>query len=782
MSLLQRFHSRRKSSSTLKANNGNPLPPSPPPDSPDKHGSKPPCSSSAVSNGAGGAPNASSFSSSSSSFSFGSNGNGPIRPIVPSVDMEAIPCRGGEETSVVCFHGGVVYPPTADDCFGMREGEETKCREEQGYRSSAADILAGAKYTSSDLQPSTINDNNKDTGNSGNSNNGNSNNGNSNNGNSNNGNSNNGNSNNSKAPLHTPLCGRVIVSQMCRAYTLPEAAVLFEPSSADIFSDKHARLIFANTPVSEKECGELTSFKQHLAETGVVVPKWMEQQFLRLLYAADFSYEKATELVKANYLFRMSSELPVREEEVFEALHTGCMYWHGRDRRGRPILVVHVNKLEAVQDRFTKLLVFCFEFFLKFLAVAGRIESWMVLVDCAGKGITNFPVGQIRHMIECLNARYRGRMFRMFVVNAPTLVNVVSRPLLAALPASTSRKIRLYSSNFRTDLAALVLSSQREAKYGGSQPDLTHSFYPFHFFPNFSDPKEQSHIPPTAATSITDKLHDVLPPHVQSGLDLSLVVNETPSATVDARTELLHKLRCLNLTASCASWLSVHLRTPFSATTSVLSLLPSSSSSSTLCYSMSRQSSTISYSPHNNATHWRSQHKQQPPLINRSFSSTNHSTSSSSKEIMLSSPSRHKSTTTTTTAAVAAVADPTALVMQSSPPHIAPPHHNPPPPSKLGGSSPSSSSHKHHHHQHSAPKLNRSATSTSHHPLSSSSSAQLPAFLHPSPSSSSSHHAAAAQPTAAAAVAKPPRVFAHSQADRRAMSGVGEEGRRSQKG
>lgn len=60
----------------------------------------------------------------------------------------------------------------------------------------------------------------------------------------------------------------------------------------------------------------------------------------------------------------------VLESEVYNELrNVGACYWHGRDRRMRPLLVVSLQKMQQLQReadaKVTRLVIFCLEFFLR---------------------------------------------------------------------------------------------------------------------------------------------------------------------------------------------------------------------------------------------------------------------------------------------------------------------------------------------------------------------------------------------------------------------------------
>lgn len=83
-----------------------------------------------------------------------------------------------------------------------------------------------------------------------------------------------------------------------------------------------------------------------------------------------------------------SSLYQVLESEVFSELrNVGACYWHGRDRKMRPLLVVSLQRLqqlqrEAGEEKVTRIVVFCLEFFLRWAAVPLALVRRLAEASC----------------------------------------------------------------------------------------------------------------------------------------------------------------------------------------------------------------------------------------------------------------------------------------------------------------------------------------------------------------------------------------------------------------
>ncbi|KYF44135.1 CRAL/TRIO domain protein [Toxoplasma gondii ARI] len=355
-------------------------------------------------------------------------------------------------------------------------------------------------------------------------------------------------------------------------WTLPEEALLFDPfadggegvqAAAEALSSVSSlsspasggiggegrepgpaseRLIFGNSPISEveqaaidkvvaeleKAPGRLTASKDGEGNQADGHRMWIEQLILRFLYSSGFDVNKTLDLMQSTLVFRMQ-HLPVYMHEVLPQIRDqGVAYWHGRDKCLRPLLIICVDKMQRVQqqsgrdieeDPVTRALIFCLEFFLRHLCVAGRVESWSILCDCKGTSFSAFPVALLLRLLTLLQSTYRGRMYRFYLLNTPRFFHMVSRPLLAALPASSAKKLRIFRSfdAWTEERKATFACHQLEVKYGGTQPNVEKDWFPFRFFPGPFDPNTSEaeirwHSPPF--------LHEEAPPSVHTGFSL----------------------------------------------------------------------------------------------------------------------------------------------------------------------------------------------------------------------------------------------------------------------
>jgi len=303
------------------------------------------------------------------------------------------------------------------------------------------------------------------------------------------------------APEDTPAIGGIVSLQERHSeYLLPAEVALFEPSQNEIFHNGNptktgSRQIFLNTPLSEAENVALGEFHKLLAKRGIVesetspFPRYMELHALRILQTCKFNASKAADMMNICVKERVR-RLPVAEEDVLSDLNNGFIYWHGRDRKCRPCLVIRVERLGEMakdKERAVRAVMFTLEYALRFALVPGRVENWVVIIDLANvlRTISPLNFGSMAStaaaIATALEKVYCGRMVWLKIVNMP---GGLARIVNGLIPAEKKDKV-----SFPSDAAAELLQHmephQLERRYGGTAPDLApDETYPFNFFKN----------------------------------------------------------------------------------------------------------------------------------------------------------------------------------------------------------------------------------------------------------------------------------------------------------
>lgn len=138
----------------------------------------------------------------------------------------------------------------------------------------------------------------------------------------------------------------------------------------------------------------------------------------------------------------------------------------------RPILVFNAKKIDLKDfEASLKATIFVHEQIINNMFIPGQIESWDIVYDLAGMGITEIPTGILKSMLQKMSGNYGGRLFKLWVVNAPLTVSFSWKVVSAFLDQVTVDKIKISRSNTEKDMWNLCDKDQIEEKYGGTQPN-----------------------------------------------------------------------------------------------------------------------------------------------------------------------------------------------------------------------------------------------------------------------------------------------------------------------
>jgi hypothetical protein len=281
-------------------------------------------------------------------------------------------------------------------------------------------------------------------------------------------------------------------------WLLPEEVVLFEPSIEEIFQGGQAgmqkpaaRQIFLNTELTAVEIAALHKFRQAMPRGEF--PESMAVHALRMIHNCKFKISKAVEMVQTLQRERVQ-RLPLLEEDVLEDLQSGFLYWHGRDHKCRPCLVIRLERLGRMardKELAVRLVMFALEYAIRFAMVPGRVENWVVILDLANvlNVVSIFHIGSListaMALAMTLETIYCGRMAWMKIVNMPGS-SVVAKAVNSAIPVDKRHKVSC-PLDAHTELLKHMNPNQLEERYGGSAPTLQpKDTYPYHFFPNAS--------------------------------------------------------------------------------------------------------------------------------------------------------------------------------------------------------------------------------------------------------------------------------------------------------
>lgn len=375
-----------------------------------------------------------------------------------------------------------------------------------------------------------------------------------------------------------PAIGGLVLAQALHEFTLPPEVVLFEPSANDIHrggtpapeGKPGNRLIFLNVPLLDFEQKALESLHDALKDEKAlaplgdgVIPSYVRLHALRILQQSKLRVDKALSTI-ATHLEMRVQKMPVHEESVLNDLKSGMMYWHGRDRSCRPVLIWRMEKITKFDaDRATRMILFILEFAVRYLMVPGRVENWVLIVDLAGCGLSMAAASSFRtvcrNVTRLLEEVYCGRNFTTKIFHMPSIVRAIVNSLI---PEDKKSKVEFVAdADIAKSMRQLCEANQLEEQYGGTAPNVREGgAFPFRFFPHCRGPQSGGSPP-------LPSLHDIVDRSFHEGFSLDLFekaqaiwrpfIDRQPLTKTGAETVSKLLARIISPTETLEQWLAL---------------------------------------------------------------------------------------------------------------------------------------------------------------------------------------------------------------------------------
>mmetsp|Transcript_86132 Transcript_86132/g.230668 ORF Transcript_86132/g.230668 Transcript_86132/m.230668 type:complete len:549 (+) Transcript_86132:135-1781(+) len=277
-------------------------------------------------------------------------------------------------------------------------------------------------------------------------------------------------------------------------FVFPQELLSFVPRDGDLKQHFKGgdweRKIYCNTALDDQELVKIEEFRQYQKDQKLFLPRSMEARILRYISHTRGDIVKAATAMQETSTWReefFKKSLSDSDPDLLEALQLGFISFLGRDDGLRPVMFLNVKVATAhpnvfTPDRCLKLIAFCMEFALRFLFLPGRVESQVVVIDLKDVSMYGFPTSALKPVISLLGKHYVGRLYQMYVVNAPYLVTGLYSVVKPMLSDRQQNKI-IFVSNPKTLFPTLMALHHLYEAYGGTRKESSGHSYPFEFLP-----------------------------------------------------------------------------------------------------------------------------------------------------------------------------------------------------------------------------------------------------------------------------------------------------------
>jgi hypothetical protein len=79
--------------------------------------------------------------------------------------------------------------------------------------------------------------------------------------------------------------------------------------------------------------------------------------------------------------------------------------------------------------------------------IPGQVEQWNIIYDLGGMGLTDVPINALKSALQIVSANYGGRLYKLWIVNAPTSIYFSWKVVKNFLDPITVDKITIAKKN-----------------------------------------------------------------------------------------------------------------------------------------------------------------------------------------------------------------------------------------------------------------------------------------------------------------------------------------------
>jgi hypothetical protein len=98
-------------------------------------------------------------------------------------------------------------------------------------------------------------------------------------------------------------------------------------------------------------------------------------------------------------------------------------------------------------DASLKATCFVLEEMKKTVFIPGQVECWNLIYDLGGMGLSEIPTKILKNVLKKISLNYGGRLFKLWIVNAPSSISVSWKIVSAFLDDVTVNKVKIVKKN-----------------------------------------------------------------------------------------------------------------------------------------------------------------------------------------------------------------------------------------------------------------------------------------------------------------------------------------------
>ncbi len=238
------------------------------------------------------------------------------------------------------------------------------------------------------------------------------------------------------------------------------------------------RLIFNNVKYTSFEYKKLRNLYEEIRKNNnkkkefFQLPKyWNDSESVRYLQASEFKISNTIKLIKETINFNENYYPFQINEKIIKILNSGLMFLCGKDKKFRPVIIVNARKCTSLlNENYTieeiqQTIIYFLNYIIKYHLIPGQIENWIIISDLNEVGITE--LSNFKKILDIFS-KFRGRVFRNFIVNMGRFLKFGMKSILNFVGSSSLKKIKILNKEeIYQNLLELINKNYIPLNYGG---------------------------------------------------------------------------------------------------------------------------------------------------------------------------------------------------------------------------------------------------------------------------------------------------------------------------
>jgi hypothetical protein len=229
------------------------------------------------------------------------------------------------------------------------------------------------------------------------------------------------------------------------------------------------------------EIYKLNEFNEFVVENPI--PEFIsDANALRILQGTEYdviqTYARIMENKKLNEKLFPNPEPNMNN--ISTILSLGCFYFHGRDNRFRPNLIVRpkilLNNIKKYQfQQWVEAIVYLLDYCIFNMLLPGRVENWNIICDMDGVSLFKTH-NDVKSLILFLQNNYKCRLYIFYILNLSSLGSILWKLIESTGNTTIEKKLTIIECY--DDLFKIINRTQIEKKYKGFAENINKYFPP----------------------------------------------------------------------------------------------------------------------------------------------------------------------------------------------------------------------------------------------------------------------------------------------------------------